>query len=84
MIPASNPQAVLELIAALEGAVEALSVIAEGRTPPEQEGHYTAHRAAVKTAREALASIAKIGTKPQAEGGESPTPTITPGEAETL
>lgn len=35
---------------------EALSEIARGETPPEQNGHYLAHRQAVKVARAALAS----------------------------
>lgn len=44
--------------AKLEIALAALNEIALGVAPPQQHGHYLAHRAAVKLAREAVRSIA--------------------------
>lgn len=37
---------------------EAVTAVADGSVPPEQHGHYLAHRAAVKVARAALKSEA--------------------------
>lgn len=46
---------VRKLIAQREALAEALAVIADGTAPPDQHGHYLAHREAVKIARAAIA-----------------------------
>jgi len=44
-----------EVLAKYAQLADALAKIADGSTPPQPEGHYLAHRHAVKIAREALA-----------------------------
>lgn len=46
----------IELVLASHAKLrDALAKIADGSTPPQPEGHYLAHRHAVKIARDALA-----------------------------
>lgn len=56
---ANHAIAVMRVSAERDEAVTVLTEIAKGETPPEQHGHYLAHRQAVKAARTFLQSIAR-------------------------
>jgi hypothetical protein len=49
-----NASEIQRLRGEVERLTDALAKIADGSTPPQPEGHYLAHRHAVKLAREAL------------------------------
>ena len=53
-MPAAARLAMDEAAAHIERLEVALSAIARGDVPPDQHGHYLAHREAVRIARDAL------------------------------
>jgi hypothetical protein len=53
-MPAAARSAMDEAAGHIERLEAALELIARGDVPPDQHGHYLAHRAAVKIARDAL------------------------------
>lgn len=77
-MPRMAREAMDEAAARIEHLEAAMSQIALGTTPSERDGHYVAHRNAVKLARKAMSTRPKDGTadrpdKPREEQQNPPT-----------
>lgn len=70
----ANHNLIVESVRRANRAEDALRKIAEGLTPPDEHGHYLAHREAVRIAREALRSPASQPSPAQARDGSRTIP----------